>query len=63
MKPGTIVRLRGGDRPMVIVSTIGNCVDCAWYEGLQRIVGEFEIASLEECPTLTSTDIDQPILD
>jgi len=46
MTMGDIVKLRGGDRPMVILGVYGENVECGWFEGNDQVEAEFHIDSL-----------------
>jgi uncharacterized protein YodC (DUF2158 family) len=46
MTVGDTVKIRGGDRSMAIVGIVGENVDCAWYEGDERVEAEFHIDCL-----------------
>jgi uncharacterized protein YodC (DUF2158 family) len=47
MKKGDIVKIRGGDRTMVIMDFNSEEAECAWYEEREQIRADFQIETLE----------------
>jgi len=47
MNRSDIVKSKASKRPMIVVAIDGTRINCAWYEGCKRVVGEFHVDNLE----------------